>query len=122
MVAGLKLKVPPPLIRAGALIREKQLHSSAKLDLGADFRRNRRDVTRSLYVLQGPPVRLVVISLRCKVVRDKLAKQFERRLKIFNQMIENKSVDHFVLANTFHVFGHGMMQVSHSQYERRAGI
>ena len=27
MVAGLKLKVPPPRIRAGALIREKQSHS-----------------------------------------------------------------------------------------------
>jgi hypothetical protein len=31
MVAGLKLKVPLPLIRAGAVIREKQSHSFSEI-------------------------------------------------------------------------------------------
>ena len=51
-----------------------------------------------------------------------LAEQFERSLKVFNQVIENKRIDYLIVANTFHAFGHHLMKLVYAHDERRAGI
>jgi hypothetical protein len=62
-----------------------------------------------------------MISVGCKVVMGNLAEQFERSLKVFNQVIESKRVDHFLVANTIHSSRQRLMKVAYSQYERRTG-
>jgi hypothetical protein len=63
-----------------------------------------------------------MIPPSCKVARGKLAKQFEPSLKVFNQVIENERVDHFVLPDSFNPLRHRLVEVVYARYERRRGV
>jgi hypothetical protein len=92
------------------------------MGLSAGVRARRWNVAHSPQIIQGPPVCRVMISVGCKVVMGNLAEQFERSLKVFNQVIENKRIDYLIVANTFHAFGHHLMKLVYAHEERRAGI
>ena len=75
--------------------------------------RSDRNVTYSSEIIKGPRVRRVVISPGYQVVRSELAEQLEPGLQLFDQVVENKRIDHFVIPNTFHSSRYRLMNVSY---------